>query len=36
MLIGPWFFADEILEREKDLLATGTKAIVPLPELRIV
>jgi len=36
MLIGPWFFADEILEREKDLLATGTKAIVPLPELRTI
>lgn len=36
MLIGPWFFADEILEREKDLLASGTNAIIPLPELRIV
>ncbi len=36
ILIGPWFFADQILEREADLLAAGTQAIIPLPELRVV
>lgn len=36
ILIGPWFYADEILDREKGLLSNGTKAIIPLPELRVV
>lgn len=36
ILIGPWFVAREILEREADLLAGGTKAIIPLPTLRII
>lgn len=31
-----WGFADAFAEREKDLLAAGTKLIVPLPELRVV
>lgn len=35
MLIGPWFFANQILEREQELLEAGTKAIIPLPELVI-
>lgn len=36
MLISPWFFADEILYRDKRMLELGTKAIVPLPYLRVV
>lgn len=36
MLIGPWFFADEILNREVAMLEAGTKVIIPLPQLRIV
>lgn len=36
ILIGPWFVADEIMARESDLLTSGTKAIVPLPTLRVI
>lgn len=35
-LILPWFFKDEILEREKELRKTGTKFIIPLPRFEIV
>lgn len=35
LLIGPWFFAEEIMEREKDYLKAGSKFIVPLPEVTI-
>jgi len=31
-----WQFADAFAERERDLLARGTKLIVPLPDLRVV
>lgn len=31
-----WQFADAFAEREKDLLAGGTRLIVPLPTLRVV
>lgn len=33
MIIGPWFFADEIVDREKDYLEKGGKLIQPLPTL---
>jgi NDP-4-keto-2,6-dideoxyhexose 3-C-methyltransferase len=36
MIIGPWFFADEIIEREKEYLNNGGMLIVPLPELEII
>lgn len=36
ILIGPWFVADEIIARERDLLSSGTKAIIPLPYLRVI
>jgi len=36
MIVGPWFFADEIIERELDYRAGGGALVVPLPELKIV
>lgn len=35
MLVGPWFFIDEIVEREREYLESGGKFIVPLPNLEI-
>lgn len=34
-IIGPWFFADEIVDREKDYVNNGGTLIVPLPEVRL-
>ena len=36
ILILPWFFINEFLEREKDYLNNGGKFIVPLPEFRVI
>ena len=36
MLVSPWFFRDEFVERERDYLARGGKFIFPLPELEVV
>lgn len=36
MIIGPWFFADNILEREKEYLQSGGKCMIPLPKVKIV
>jgi NDP-4-keto-2,6-dideoxyhexose 3-C-methyltransferase len=36
MIIGPWFFAEEIIDREKEYLEAGGKLIVPLPKIEIV
>lgn len=36
MIIGPWFFQGEIIERERGYLANGGKLIVPLPKLEII
>jgi NDP-4-keto-2,6-dideoxyhexose 3-C-methyltransferase len=36
MLVSPWFFRDEFIEREKDYLAGGGKLIFPLPTLEVV
>jgi hypothetical protein len=36
MIIGPWFFADEIIKREKDYLTNGGHLIKPLPEVTIL
>lgn len=36
MLVGPWFFADEIILRESGYLLNGGKLIIPLPEVTIV
>jgi len=35
-IIGPWFFADEIIDREQAYLAKGGKLITPLPTLEII
>ncbi|NQW21529.1 MAG: class I SAM-dependent methyltransferase [Chloroflexi bacterium] len=32
----PWFFISSFVDREVDLLASGTRFVVPQPELRIV
>jgi NDP-4-keto-2,6-dideoxyhexose 3-C-methyltransferase len=36
MLVGPWWFRDAFLERERDYLAAGGKLIIPLPELEVI
>lgn len=36
MLVGPWFFVDEIEKRESKYLKSGGHLIVPLPDLRIL
>lgn len=36
MIIGPWFFADEIISREKEYTNNGGILIIPLPKLEIV
>jgi NDP-4-keto-2,6-dideoxyhexose 3-C-methyltransferase len=35
-IIGPWFFADEIIDREQDYLKNGGRLIKPLPEVEII
>lgn len=34
-IIGPWFFADEIMKRETEYLRRGGSLIVPLPEVTV-
>lgn len=36
MIIGPWFFADEIIDREKEYVANGGTLVVPLPKFEII
>lgn len=36
MIIGPWFFKDEIIKREEEYLKQGGKLIIPLPKVKIV
>ena len=36
LLIFPWYFLDEFVTREQDLLVGGTKMVVPLPFFRIL
>lgn len=35
-IVGPWFFADEIVEREKEYTAKGGHLIIPLPKVKVV
>jgi len=35
-LVLPWSFADEFKEREKEMLAQGTRFIFPLPTIQVV
>jgi NDP-4-keto-2,6-dideoxyhexose 3-C-methyltransferase len=35
MLVGPWFFIDEVIDREQDYLNNGCLLIAPLPEVKI-
>lgn len=36
LLVLPWHFKENILQREKDYLASGGKLIFPLPEIEII
>jgi len=36
LLIFPWYFLDEFLEREKPLRDQGTKIVVPLPTFHVI
>lgn len=35
MIVGPWFFSDEIIKREEEYLKTGGKIIIPLPKVKV-
>jgi hypothetical protein len=35
-LVLPWHFKDEFIDREKDILARGTKLIFPLPKIEVI
>lgn len=36
MLVGPWFFADEIIKREQQYIKDGGALIIPLPKVEVV
>ena len=36
MLVAPWHFKDEFLEREKEFLSDGGHFIFPLPEFEVI
>jgi SAM-dependent methyltransferase len=36
MIVGPWFFADEIIDREREYVANGGTLVIPLPKLEII
>ena len=36
LLMLPWFFAEEFVQREKALAESGTKFIIPLPRMKIL
>jgi len=36
MIIGPWFFASEIINRERAYVENGGKLVVPLPKVKII
>jgi NDP-4-keto-2,6-dideoxyhexose 3-C-methyltransferase len=36
MIIGPWFFADEIIARERAYVAEGGKLVIPLPKFEVL
>lgn len=36
LLVGPWFFRDEIVERERGYLMGGGRLVFPLPTLEVV
>ena len=35
-LVLPWHFKEEFLEREKDIISSGTGMIFPLPEIHVI
>ena len=36
LLVLPWHFRDEIIEREKEFLQNGGKIIFPLPNFEVI
>lgn len=36
MIIGPWFFSTEVIEREREYVANGGTLVIPLPNLEII
>ena len=36
LLVLPWHFIDGFLERERDLIAQGTRLVAPLPTFRVL
>jgi len=35
-LVLPWHFADEFLQREREMILNGTAMIFPLPKITVV
>lgn len=36
LLVGPWFFADQIIDREHEYLSRGGQLIIPLPRVEVI
>lgn len=36
MVVGPWFFKDEIIKRETEYIKQGGKLIIPLPRVEVI
>lgn len=36
LIVGPWFFADQIIDREAKYLARGGQLILPLPSVEVI
>lgn len=35
-IVGPWFFATEIIQREKDYVLNGGTLVIPLPKMTLI
>lgn len=36
LLVGPWFFADAIIDRSKEYLSKGGQLVIPLPTVEVI
>lgn len=36
LLVGPWFFADQIIDRETEYLSRGGQLVIPLPRVEVI
>jgi hypothetical protein len=36
MIIGPWFFSEQIIKREEEYIKAGGHLIIPLPQVKVI